>query len=112
MELLNVYAITSDGTKVEASANTVGAVPQGQIATKDKAGLFKIGENKYKFSIGINDDATMGWYQLFVLTNNNNAWYDTDRLVWMSTDELKAEMKSSSDDTGTVTNAVCAIGRI
>lgn len=49
MKLLNIYALTSDGTKVEASADTVNAVPQGQIATKDKAGLFKIGEDTYQY---------------------------------------------------------------
>ena len=106
MELLNVYAITSDGTKVEASANTVGAVPQGQIATKDKAGLFKIGENKYKFYVTAwNSDKTDSRL-LYVWVNNKNNWYDTDRLVWSSSEEIKVEMVSSTDGSGTVTNAV------
>lgn len=109
MELLNVYAITSDGTKVEASANTVGAVPQGQIATKDKAGLFKIGENKYKFYVNAWDSGKTDTRQLYVWVNNNNYWYDTDRLVWSSSEKVAIEMVSSTDDTGTITNAVCVL---
>lgn len=108
MELLNVYAITSDGTKVEASANTVGAVPQGQIATKDKAGLFKIGENRYKHYVNAYNLAKDDMRTLYVWVSRNDGWYDTDRLVWISTD-IKAEMVSSTDDTGTITNAVCVI---
>lgn len=107
MELLNVYAITSDGTKVEASANTVGAVPQGQIATKDKAGLFKVGEAKYKFVKYVTSTDGSNIYNLYVWVNDNNYQYDTDRYVWSN--GIKAEMVSATDDTGMVTNCVCAI---
>lgn len=77
MKLLNIYALTSDGTKVEASADTVNAVPQGQIATKDQAGLFKIGEDTYQY------------YTQVVLS-------DSSQYVYVTTNEYNTDCKFSS----------------
>lgn len=72
MKLLNIYALTSDGTKVEASADTVNAVPQGQIATKEQAGLFKIGEDTYQYYTQV----VVGMSPEYVYVTTNE--YNTD----------------------------------
>lgn len=44
-KLLNIYALASDGTKVNATPSTINAVPADQVATADTLGLVKIGDN-------------------------------------------------------------------